>query len=292
MADQRPIVLPHQAVEEMAQGQQSLGWIFEHSHRLTGWFVGVCGIVLAVGAWLVEPRRTVRWLALAALLLIVCQGLLGIFRVALNAWWGPGLAWIHGSFAQLVFAVLVSVGLVTSRSWFTQQGQGDAPHVRRLAFSSVGLVLVQLVLGGVLRHLNQSLFAQLHMVLAFVVFAALLWLIKLTLEHRKVFAWAPWILLVLLSFQIMIGVHVVMNWFGRFYNPALGIFESRAVLWMRSSHYFLGSLILAVTVVIALRAQRALAGSGAASHVTNKSSGYEPEPGRPFRHDVALEGAV
>src|SRR5271166_3964472 len=44
-----------------------LGFLIEHGHRLAGYTVGTCTIVLAVSLWLLEPRRWVRWLGLAAL---------------------------------------------------------------------------------------------------------------------------------------------------------------------------------------------------------------------------------
>src|SRR5258708_5306746 len=43
---------------------KGLGWIIEHGHRLAGFIVGTCVIVLAAGLWLWEPRRSVRWLGL------------------------------------------------------------------------------------------------------------------------------------------------------------------------------------------------------------------------------------
>src|SRR6516164_7430859 len=57
------------------------GFLVEHSHRLAGYIVGCCVIVLAVGLWRNDPRRWVRQLGLLALLGVIVQGLLGGFRV-------------------------------------------------------------------------------------------------------------------------------------------------------------------------------------------------------------------
>src|SRR5881397_3067681 len=54
-----------------------LGFIIEHSHRLAGYVVGTCTIVLAVSFWFFEPRRWVRYLAVSALGAVIVQGLLG-----------------------------------------------------------------------------------------------------------------------------------------------------------------------------------------------------------------------
>src|SRR5438094_555780 len=44
------------------------GFVIEHSHRLAGYVVGCCVIVLAVGMWYAAPR--LRWLGVAALLAV------------------------------------------------------------------------------------------------------------------------------------------------------------------------------------------------------------------------------
>src|SRR5262249_35026987 len=81
------------------------GFLIEHSHRTFGWLVGFCAIVLALGLGFGQRKPLLRCMGLAALLGVSVQGFLGKYRVDLNA---QGLAFIHGCFAQLVFAVLVA----------------------------------------------------------------------------------------------------------------------------------------------------------------------------------------
>lgn len=253
MVDQRPVVAPHRAVREFAE-PQSLGWRIEHAHRLAGWFVGLCGIVLAAGAWWTERRLWMRWLASAALALICIQGLLGIFRVALN---NSGLAWIHGCFAQIVFAALVGVALLTSRRWFEQPSLPSISSPMRIAsLVTVVLVYAQLVLGGLVRHENSVVTARLHLIGAFVTLAAILWLAKLMFDHKESFRWSLRLLVGLAGLQILLGVEAWLSWSARFFNPASAIYESVAVHLLRSAHYLLGALIFATTVVIALKAHR------------------------------------
>src|SRR4051812_9248634 len=64
--------------------ERGIGYVIEHSHRLAGWFVGICAIVLAWAMATRAPTR-LRWLGLAALFMVSVQGILGIFRVKLNA---------------------------------------------------------------------------------------------------------------------------------------------------------------------------------------------------------------
>src|SRR5439155_9281591 len=98
------------------------GFIIEHTHRLAGYIDGCCVIVLAMGLWRYHARRWLGWLGMAALAGVIVQGLLGGFRVSLNALVGTDLALVHGLFAQLVFALLVSVALFTSRRWSAPMG--------------------------------------------------------------------------------------------------------------------------------------------------------------------------
>src|SRR5207244_1016929 len=90
------------------------GFLVEHSHRLAGYIVGCCVIVLAVGLWRSDRGPSLRWLGVAALLGVIIQGLLGGFRVVLDRYLGNNLALIHGCFAQLVFGLLVILAAMTS----------------------------------------------------------------------------------------------------------------------------------------------------------------------------------
>ena len=253
MADQRSIVSPLQALSEFAG--QSLGFRIEHSHRLAGWFVGLCGIVLAATLWLCESRRWLQWLGTAALLLIAAQGLLGIFRVSLNAWLGPTLAWVHGSFAPIVFATLVSVALCTSRAWSTPHTTSGSPALRRWSIAMVGVVYLQLVLGGMVRHQGNLLVARGHLLGAFVATAGLLWLVKMAQEEHGCRR-ANRAILALLGVQVLLGVEAWFLWMQRAYMPHAGLEESTAMHWLRSGHYLAGTLLFSATVVLMLQAHR------------------------------------
>src|SRR5262249_55947500 len=118
------------AGEWLARGA---GYLIEHGHRTFGWLVGTCVIVLALGLWFGARRSGVRWLGWVALLMVSVQGVLGIFRVKLNALAGADLAMVHGLFAQLVVATLVGVAVVTSRDWWREYPSAGRTDLRRLA---------------------------------------------------------------------------------------------------------------------------------------------------------------
>ena len=86
----------------------------EHGHRLAGILIGMASIALAVAAGRLERRLWVKCLAYAVLVAVITQGILGGQRVLLDQ---RGLAFVHGSFAALVLALMASVAVVTSRSW-------------------------------------------------------------------------------------------------------------------------------------------------------------------------------
>jgi cytochrome c oxidase assembly protein subunit 15 len=126
------------------------GVLVEHGHRLLGAGVGLLTVALAVALGLGDRRRWVRGLGVLAVVLVSAQGLIGGLRVVLLE---DGLAVVHGCLAQLFFALLVAVAVVTGRGW-------RAPAVvpagaRRLAPVGVLAALVvygQVVLGAFTTH--------------------------------------------------------------------------------------------------------------------------------------------
>ena len=56
----------------------------EHSHRTIAQIDGIIAIILIVLIWRWEPRKSVRWLAVAILVGLISQGVLGGLRVVLD----------------------------------------------------------------------------------------------------------------------------------------------------------------------------------------------------------------
>jgi cytochrome c oxidase assembly protein subunit 15 len=234
------------------------GFLIEHTHRLAGYVVGCCVIVLTVWLWRKEPRRWVRWLGAVALAGVVIQGLLGGFRVRLNELMGTDLKLIHGCFAQVVFALLVSLALVTSRSWVggadADEAPGDTARLRYVSLLAAGLIAVQIGFGALLRHRSSELGQRGHLLIAFGVVAAVVWLVREALD-RSPANWgitAPVVLLAaLVGVQLFLGVEA---WMARFtyVSPV-----RQAVV--RSAHVLTGSLVWATSVVVTLRAHCRLA---------------------------------
>src|SRR5574341_635220 len=87
------------------------GIFYEHSHRLFASAVGFLTVITALTFWLKEERLWMRWLGVAALGLVIAQGVLGGLRVVLLE---QPLAIVHAAFAQAFFALTVSLAVFTS----------------------------------------------------------------------------------------------------------------------------------------------------------------------------------
>jgi cytochrome c oxidase assembly protein subunit 15 len=246
-------------VEESAW-EKGIGFLIEHGHRLAGWSVGFCVIVLAVGLWVWEPRRWVRWLGVAALVAVINQGLLGGMRVRLNALMGTELALVHGCFGQVVFTLLVGLVICTSKRWSLPDNMvrtaEDPGSLQLWSLLVTGLLVVQLILGASLRHKGWALAQRGHLLMAFAVVAAIVWLAKVIAENHRTdrnLVWSIRLLGVLVALQLLLGVEA---WMVRLAAPIS--VEPGHWLWnrdlARTAHVLVGSWILATAGVLTLQA--------------------------------------
>lgn len=135
------------------------GILFEHTHRLAGAFVGLLTIALMIAAWKTDRRRWVRWTAVAIFLAVCAQGTIGGLRVVLSI---RDLAIAHGCAAQLFFCFIAAYCVMTSRFWTQRRNlpQDELLAVRKvlgLAIAAVAIILVQLVVGAIMRHSDAGL---------------------------------------------------------------------------------------------------------------------------------------
>jgi len=84
----------------------------EHGHRLLGALAGLVSLALAAVAWRTDTRPAVRWLAVAAVGLVVLQGCLGGARVLLD---DKTIAKVHACTGPLFFAVAVAIATLAGR---------------------------------------------------------------------------------------------------------------------------------------------------------------------------------
>ena len=152
------------------------GIYYEHAHRLFGSLVGLTTVVMAFLLQRTDARARVRKAGWVAVAMVVAQGILGGLRVTgsftlstVREDMDPSLllALVHGVFGQLFFATLVGLGVVTSRRWLQPTGcvSSDRKPATALLLGRVLTVLlvVQLVLGAIQRHMEVLLWVHITM---------------------------------------------------------------------------------------------------------------------------------
>lgn len=229
------------------------GILVEHSHRLIGAGVGLLTLTLALWLWVSERRRWLRWLGIIALGAVIVQGILGGLRVVLLE---QTLAIVHAALAQAFFALAVSLAFFTSREGKEVPQQIPAAVPRRLQYLSLlttGVIYVQLIVGGVLRHTGLALGAHLlfaALVSIHVFFLAVVIMRDYSERPRLV---RPVILLSgLLILQLGLGLG---SYLGKF-TPRAGTIDPLIVVVLSTTHVAIGALMLATGLVLTLRAYR------------------------------------
>ena len=122
----------------------------EHSHRLVASGVGLITLGVAALVWLTPTERLARRLTLAAVLLVITQGVLGGQRVIQVSW---VLGLMHGCLAQLFLLVAGSLALVLSGFWRNPgRADDDSMSRARMIWVLSGVAFLQTILGAVMRH--------------------------------------------------------------------------------------------------------------------------------------------
>jgi len=221
------------------------GILYEHSHRLMGALVGVLTLALAGALWREGGR--LRQLGLVAVVVVVAQGLLGGLRVVLLK---DTLAVFHGCLAQAFFALLAVIALLTARRGRVAT-QPVEPPIQGLAAVAAGLVYVQIVFGALLTHAGRI---DLHLAGAVLVFVLIpIVAARLRRTDDAIAVPVSRLVTILLGVQLLLGIGSFLARFSSIWIPG----EQLTVTALPVAHRLLGSLILAATVVLAVRVSRA-----------------------------------
>ena len=224
--------------------------------------------VLASGAVHLLGRQPGKWVRALSGWLLVCvmiQGLLGGYRVYLDQLLGPELSQIHGTFAQVVFAVMCCIPLLaaTVPSPERKLPESERRRLKWLALALPATVFLQLVWGVVVRHTADPLAQRLHILTAFAVVGIGVWLATRALSTasgRRVLGFGIWHLLAMFAVQLILGVEAYLGKFaaigsqGNVPPMARRITEDAAAI--RTLHVLIGTAILASAVVLAVRILR------------------------------------
>jgi heme A synthase len=224
-------------------------------HPVVAAVAGILTLGLVVWLLLVSKHAWLRWLSWIAL---------GVFT--LDAWTGlgnslPGMI-VHACLAPVFFSALVAICLLLSPGWMKGPEAVNArgwARLRSLAIAAPPLVLLQIALGAAYRHKVTSVMP--HMANAMVV--SLLTLIVCTVilqqypEHGSLRSAAIAVLSIVLL-QVTLGVTA-------FIIELLDLGKGPFLVLSTVSHVLVGSLTLASTLVLAMQAQRSIAGAAGAS---------------------------
>jgi heme A synthase len=136
-----------------------------------------------------------------------------------------------------------------------------SPAVARWSIVTAVIVFAQLLLGGLVRHQQDSILGPRgHLLGAFLVVGAVVWLLKLMRESEtsSQFKVQRISLMILLALQLWLGVE---SWLARFFVATAA--NQQAIMpmpthaeWIRTAHYLVGTLIFATSVTVVLIANR------------------------------------
>jgi len=250
-------------------------WLFgpwdlfiEHGHRLWASLAGMTTIALAVATWCCDGRRWARWLSLVALAAVIGQGVLGGMRVRMD---DELFARIHGCVGPAFFALAVALAVFTSPRWRSAPAPREIPHgdrLRRLAVATTLLAYVQLVLGSALRHMPVSATprdfrtaAVFHIVVA-IALTAQIGLLLVSVVRPAIGLAACVVLQIGLGLGTWIVKYGWPVWLGG--GHLIGFIVQAKGFWqahVTTAHVALGSLILALSLVVALRSLRLVRGA-------------------------------
>jgi cytochrome c oxidase assembly protein subunit 15 len=247
----------------------------EHGHRLLGATAGFLAIGLALVVTFAETRPWVKKFSYLILAAVVLQGVLGGARVVFDE---RTLALIHGCTGPLFFALCVAMVVFTSRWWSDVEPQAANPNAKkifRLAIVCACLAYAQLVVGAVVRHSPHMMGQLIATIFQVAVYFHLLLAILIT-AHVLLLAWrctrtglqrmGGICLLMMIGMQLLLGMGTWLvkyglpgwaaTWLGEmtFVNREADALQAAII----TSHVAVGSLILALSVAIAIRLGRQL----------------------------------
>lgn len=245
------------------------GIYYEHAHRLFGTLVGLTTLAQAWFLWRCESRPLVRRLGLASVALVIVQGLMGGLRVTGRftlsdspADTAPNLALavVHGVTGQIFLALMIGLAVMAAPAYETgppARPEARAKTDRSLTLALVGILIVQLVLGAVLRHTRTGLLVHISMaaLVLGVVMAAGVRAWGIHGSSEPILRRLGLLLLGLGGLQLVLGIAalaaVVTLDEGKEISPAVAL--------VRTAHQVNGALLLGSAVALALWVRRRLA---------------------------------
>jgi cytochrome c oxidase assembly protein subunit 15 len=230
------------------------GAFFEHSHRVIAAVMGCLVLVLAIWLWKSDSRPWLRWLGVIAVGGVLAQAILGgqVVRQLLHYW----LPVLHASFAQMVFAAVLSIAVFTSKWWISEQPRledGGSPSIHSLAILNAGVIYFQVILGAGFRHGEIPIWP--HMAGALLVLGMVIWTavaLRKRFEHSRELSRARILLHAIFGAQFLLGL--AAYWSRRSTADApqpMPVMVSLTVI-----HTVVGAILFAFSVLVVLMCYR------------------------------------
>jgi heme a synthase len=232
------------------------GVFYEHGHRLIAGATIVLTLGVAIWTWLVERRRWMKHLALAAFATILVQAVLGGITV-LNLL-PPAVSTAHAAVGQTFFCIAVIIAVFTGRRRIEEQPRVEwdshRPSLVTLTLLSLFVLYVQLILGAMFRHKGMGWWP--HVANAVIVALVLTWTAVRALSlYSKIDAIKrPAVtMLGLLIAQLCLGFMAFLTriaWGRDTVQPQLPMVVSTV------AHVAVGALLLATAAILAIEVWR------------------------------------
>jgi heme a synthase len=229
---------------------------YEWTHRMLAGSLVTLTLAIALWTLVVEKRRWLRWLALAALGTVIAQAILGGLTVLLLQ--PPVVSAAHATVAQTFFCIAVIIAVFTGRRWIEEhpcvEFDQRRPSLFTLTLLSIFVLYVQLVLGAMFRHHGLSWWP--HVLNAVIVSFVLAWTAVRALSlysHIEAVRRPAILMLSLMIAQLCLGFAAFLTrveWGKTAVQPELPMVISTVV------HVAVGALLLATTVVLAIQVWR------------------------------------
>lgn len=240
------------------------GVLYEHGHRLVASLVGIVTVLLAFFCYRSSGLDAVtKKMSLLAVVMVVVQGSLGGLTVLLKL--SVVISTLHLVCAMAFFALLICISFRLSPHFLSYSPRAKATSWPLLL--AIGLVMVQVVYGGVVRHLGAGLacgddmlgcgptlwpswfYGQLHMghrllgyaIVVAVIYAALVSINMAKINGQRLLLWLSWMPVAVTVSQIGLGL--------------LAIYTVRSAPIL-ALHTGFGALLLASLLVVYLLAGR------------------------------------